>query len=90
MTIKEIMQPKGIIEKQKAKLAVLERKSADALDIVTSTIRNLDEVNNEIDEAINNIEAYKAELENTQGQLNTTKSKNRRILNKFKGLIEEE
>jgi uncharacterized coiled-coil DUF342 family protein len=80
---------KGIIEEQKSRLAALEKKSVNALNVVTSTIRSLDEVNSEIDGVINTISEYRAELDATQSQLGNTKNKNLRILNKFKSLIDE-
>jgi len=79
----------GIIEEQKLKLAALEAMSASALDIVTATIRSLDEVNVEIDSVVNAIEEYRAELDATQNRLSDTRNKNLRILSKFKSLIED-
>jgi len=79
----------GIIEEQRARLAVLEKKSTDALSIVTTTIRNLGDVNAEIDGVMTAIDGYKAELDATQNQLGDTKEKNLKILNKFRSLIED-
>ena len=76
-------------EKQQASLAKLQSRSENALSIVTSTINNLNAINAEIDETISGIEAYQKELETTQGQLSDTKTKNQKILNKFKNLIED-
>ena len=80
---------RGIIEQQENKLSYLTKKSMKALDVVTTTIKNLDEINGEIDTAINDISKYKMELESTETQLTETKDKNLKILNKFKNLIED-
>ena len=68
-------------EKQQASLEKLQSRSEDALSLVTSTINNLDAINEEIDETINDIETHRWELEATQGQLYDTKTKNQRIIN---------
>ena len=79
----------GLIEEQENKLAALERKSADALDVVTSTIKNLDGINSEIEEIMYAINEQRAKLESTYGQLRERKEKNGKIINKFKNLIED-
>ena len=80
----------NIVDEQKKILAKLKAKSLDAFGIVISSIKNLNEINGEINTAMNLIEGYQTELATTQNQLKDTKDKNRRILDKFQALLDEE
>ena len=79
---------RNVIEQQQSKLEALKQKSADALDIVTSTINNLDSINAEIGTVINEIVQYKSELSNTETELQQVKENNLKVSNKFRSLIE--
>lgn len=80
---------KNIIETKQKKLEELIEKSSRALDIVTSTINQLSNVNEEIDVNISEICEAKEKLQSTEDDLNKTKAHNKRIIDKFKTLIED-
>ncbi len=80
---------KNIIETKQRKLEELRVKSSRALDIVTSTINQLLNVNEEIAANISEICEVKEKLQSTEDDLNKTKVHNERIIDKFKTLIED-
>ena len=79
---------KNIITQKQKVLRSLQTRSANAIDMVTTTINKLSSVNEQIDITIGEIEDAKAKLQNTENDLNTTKEHNVKIINKFKALIE--
>lgn len=79
---------KNIITQKQKVLHSLQTRSANAIDVVTTTINELSSVNEQIDITIGEIEDAKAKLQNTENDLNTTKEHNAKIINKFKALIE--
>jgi len=79
---------RNLVEQQRDRLAVLTSKSSQALDIVTSTVNQLDDINAEIDGVISSIEQYETELSQTKGELVQTRNKNSKISERFKKLIE--
>lgn len=80
---------KDIITKKEQELKELQASSEAALDIVTSTIKNLDDVNEKIDGKIAEIHEMRDKLDRTETSLTETKTRNGRISSKFKALIEE-
>ena len=72
---------------KEAELDKLNRESIHALDIVTSTINQLGEINSRIDIKIAEIDDDTAKLKATQEGLITTKEHNNKIIEKFKNLI---
>ena len=83
------MKTKNIIEEKQKTLHKLQSKSNRALDIVTSTINQLETVNKKIDVTINEIIDTKAKLQSTEDDLNKTRLHNTKIIDKFRALIEE-
>ena len=81
---------KDFIENKKAKLEFLQNKSSSALDLVTNTINNLSDINEEIDKTIFEIEEAKTKLELTENDLKQQQGKNSKIITKFRALIEED
>lgn len=77
-----------IAEKQKV-LQSLQLESANAIDMVTSTINQLSAVNEKIDVTIGEIEDAKAKLQITEDDLSKTKLHNSKIIDKFKALIDD-
>ena len=86
--MKRARKSKDFIVQKKADLANLREMSTGAIDLMTSTINRLCAINGEIDETIVSIESAKAELEATEKDLMDTRTKNEKIANKFKQLIE--
>jgi len=84
--MKKIMD---IIEEKQKVLKELKSESNRALDIVTSTINQLSDVNEKIDATINEITEEKKKLESTEDELNCTRLHNTKIIDKFRALIEE-
>lgn len=79
---------KDIITQKEQELKALQASSESALDIVTSTIKTLDDVNEKIDEKIAEIHDMRDKLDRTETSLTETKARNGRISSKFKALIE--
>lgn len=77
-----------IITQKKNKLVSLRDESANAMNLITNTIDKLSSINDEIDVTITDIEIAKAELEFTRQDLVETRTRNEKIANKFKQLIE--
>lgn len=82
------MIKKNILQEKKNKLSNLQAKSAQALDVVTNTISSLERINEDICNTIDEIEEAKRDLENTAAGFNTTKSRNERIIERFKAMID--
>lgn len=80
---------KDTIAQKEQELKALQASSEAALDIVTSTIKNLDDVNEKINEKITEIHEMRDKLDRTETSLAETKARNGRISSKFKALIEE-
>jgi len=81
---------KDFIESKKAKLEFLQNKSSSALDLVTNTINNLSDINEEIDKTIFEIEEAKTKLEATENHLKEQQGKNSKIITKFRALISDD
>ena len=82
------MKKMNIIEEKKEVLQSLQSESTNAIDMVTTTINRLSSINEQIDVTIGEIEEAKSQLQNTEDDLNKTKSHNAKIIDKFKTLIE--
>jgi predicted transglutaminase-like cysteine proteinase len=78
----------GIITSKKRKLVTLRHKSTKALNIVTSTIKSLNAVNDKMNKAIVEIDEAQNKLLMTKNEYMGTMSTNSRIIDKFKNLIE--
>lgn len=82
------MSRRNSVEGKQKVLKRLQTLSADAIDVVTTTINRLSSINEKIDRTIDEIEDAKSKLQHTEDDLNTTKSHNAKIIEKFKALIE--
>ncbi len=78
-----------IITKKKRELEKLDNESTSALNLVTSTINQLDNINSRIDVVLEEIKDAKKSLLDTEEGLLSRKAHNSRIAEKFKSLIEE-
>lgn len=79
----------NLLEEKYKRLNELQAKSTGAIGLVTSTINSLGTVNEEIDVVISEINEAKAQLSNTEEELNLVKEKNTRVITNFRRLIEE-
>lgn len=80
---------KDVIEQNQKILKTLEDESAKALDVVNNTINQLSAINEKIDITISEIAEQKAKLQSTEVELNATKVHNKKVIDKFRQLIEE-
>lgn len=80
---------KDVIEQNQKILKTLEDESAKALDVVNNTINQLSAINEKIDTTISEIAEQKAKLQSTEVELNATKVHNKKVIDKFRQLIEE-
>ena len=69
-------------------LSRLLKRSAKAVDVVTSAIKGLDDANAEIDVELNEILVYRKGLDDAEAQLTQVKDRNAKISSRFKSLIE--
>lgn len=79
-----------MLQKKKDELSQFIERHNSAVSVVTGTIRNLELINESIDEKIREIKEYQAELIRTQRGLNDTKLKNEQIIKNFSALTEAE
>jgi flagellar hook-associated protein FlgK len=70
-----------------AKLAVLNKRSSNAISLVNSTINDLEKVNNEITKTLGEIEAEQTKLADTKENLLSTMSDNSNIISNFRSLL---
>lgn len=77
------------ISQKENQLALLKSESNNALDLVTTTINNLSNINDQIDITVNEINDAKAKLQKTEDELIITRTHNNNIIKKFKQLIED-
>ena len=77
------------IEDKRKELLKLQEESNDSLDLVTKTINSLSSVNEKIDSIKAELNEAKDKICSTEYELDTQKSKNERIITRFKELIGE-
>lgn len=77
-----------LIEKKRIELQKLKSRSDQALNLVTSTINQLEDINNAIDSTLNDIRDAKASLQETEDGLLSTRESNSKIAQKFRALLE--
>lgn len=78
----------SLVEKKRNELEKLNKKSTQALNLVTSTINKLEDINCSIESTLNDIRDAKASLQETEDGLLSTKEYNSKIAEKFRALIE--
>ena len=83
-----MMKTKDVIALKQQQLIKLNEESGRAIDLVTSTINNLESVNNNIDSQIEEINKLVETLSSTEDGLNQTRLNNTKIIEKFRNLIE--
>lgn len=83
-----MMKTKDVITLKQQQLIKLNEESGRAIDLVTSTINNLESVNKKIDSQIEEINKLVETLSSTENGLNQTRLNNTKIIEKFRNLIE--
>lgn len=79
-----------ILEQKEAKLVSLNQQSDDAVQLVRSTLNDLDAIDTEIDQTISEIDEMQARMSNARSGLKARRTKNQRIKQNFKSLLCEE
>lgn len=90
MRFKKVETQPDILQIKRAQLNNYISQFNIAVDVVTSTIDDLGDINRGIEETINEIDAYQQELEATRIGLNNAKSKNDKVIANFRALLGEE
>lgn len=85
--IQQPVQQLDLIETKMQETENLKTESANALDLVTSTIKKLRGVNESIDTKIAETNHAKQTLQGIEDDLNETKKHNEIIIEKFQNLI---
>lgn len=83
-----MMKTKDVIALKQQQLIKLNEESGRAIDLVASTINNLESVNKKIDSQIEEINKLVETLSSTEDGLNQTRLNNTKIIEKFRNLIE--
>ena len=83
-----MMKTKDVIALKQQQLIKLNEESGRAIDLVTSTINNLESVNKKIDSQIEEINKLVETLSSIEDGLNQTRLNNTKIIEKFRNLIE--
>ena len=82
--------PIDVLAEKNSKLNELKTQADVAVGIVTSTISNLELINQEYDDTINEIETYVAQLNATRDSMNKNRKYNTAIIANFSKLLEVE
>lgn len=77
-----------VLQKKNEELKQFVERYDSAVAVVTGTINNLKEINENIGEKIKEIEEYQTELARTRNGLDDTRLKNEQIIKNFSALIE--
>lgn len=78
---------KDILHQEKQKLKRYVQMADDAIQIVTSTISNLEAINSGIMQRTQEIEEYQRELTETKTGLENARQRNERVIKNFNALL---
>ncbi len=76
-----------ILREKKQQVESLERQAEDAVELVTRTINRLELINQQIDDAVTEIDAYAADLAKTKETMSKQRQRNAAIINNFTKLL---
>lgn len=76
-----------LLQEKEARLAELSLRSDSAVQMVRSTINNLAVVNQDIEEAMSEIDTYLQRLKETRTSLDATHGKNQKVMQNFSQLL---
>ncbi len=79
---------KDVIAQKRREMQDLQSQSGRAIDLVTSTINELEQVNQKIDEKMDELQILKSDLLGIEDQMNCTRLRNVKIMDKFRALVE--
>lgn len=76
-----------ILRKKQRQVESLERQADDAVELVTRTINRLELINQQIDDAMTEIDTYAADLAKTRETMSKQRQSNAAIINNFTKLL---
>lgn len=79
---------KDVLQQKQKELADCQKRFGAAISIVTSTVQNLSQINEQIKTKVEEIEEYQSQLNTTKAGLEDTKRKNERIIKNFNALLD--
>lgn len=84
---KKKVEADDVLKQKKKALDSYTSQFNSAVSLVTSTIDNLNALDERIQTSISEIESYKSELDVTRNGLVAAKNKNERVIENFKSLL---
>lgn len=81
---------KDILAKKQEELAGVVAMFETAVSVVSGVVKNLSDLNTQIDTEIQEIDEYQKELSSTRDSLASARSKNERIMQNFNSLLSTE
>lgn len=79
---------KDVLQQKQKELADCQKQFGAAISIVTSTVQNLSQINEQIQTKVKEIEEYQSQLDTTKAGLKDTQKKNERIIKNFNALLD--
>lgn len=76
-----------ILKEKQQKISRLEQQADDAVELVTRTINRLELINQQIDDAMGEIDTYAADLAKTRETMSKQRQSNAAIINNFTKLL---
>lgn len=76
-----------ILREKQQQVESLERQADDAVELVTRTINRLELINQQIDDAMTEIDTYAADLAKTRETMSKQRQSNAAIINNFTKLL---
>lgn len=76
-----------ILRERQQQVESLERQADDAVELVTRTINRLELINQQIDDAMTEIDTYAADLAKTRETMSKQRQSNAAIINNFTKLL---
>lgn len=84
---KSVLVSHDILRKKQQQVESLERQADDAVELVTRTINRLELINQQIDDAMTEIDTYAADLAKTRETMSKQRQSNAAIINNFTKLL---
>lgn len=84
---KSVSVSHDILREKQQQVESLERQADDAVELVTRTINRLELINQQIDDAMTEIDTYAADLAKTRETMSKQRQSNAAIINNFTKLL---
>lgn len=79
---------RDLLQEKQTEVARLARQASEAVDIVTRTMNELEGINQQIDSALDEIDAYSKELAATRASMSQQRKNNTAIIANFAKLLD--